>query len=238
MAGQSCDRLSCPDRPDVRPQVFLLAAIVAANLASACATGPGTASPAQAATAGSSAGPTKSASIETPAISAQPPSDSASPLPPSSPPAGAILDQPWATMTLTNVTTGQPFRIADLVASGKVVFLETMAIWCSNCKAQQVEATAAFKGLDPARVEWVAIDVESSETAEALARYREENGFPFTYVIADANLARALVAEFGDAVLSPPSVNIVVVGPDGTVLHLRGHKSVGDIQRLATERGA
>ena len=141
-------------------------------------------------------------------------------------------------MTLTDVTTGQPFRIADLVASGKIVFLETMAIWCSNCRAQQIEATAAFEGLDPARVEWVAVDVESSETAEALARYREENGFPFTYVIADAEMARALVAEFGDTVLSPPSVNIVVVGTDGEVVHLRGHKNAGEIHRLATERGA
>ena len=121
-----------------------------------------------------------------------------------------VVDRPWATATLTDVATGEPFRITDIVASGKVVFLETMAIWCSNCRAQQIEATVAFDGLDPERVEWVAIDVESSETAEALARYREQNGFPFSYAIADAEYARALVADFGEVVLSPPLVNIIV----------------------------
>lgn len=149
-----------------------------------------------------------------------------------------MLGQPWATATLTNVTTGESFRITDIVATGKVVFLETMAIWCSNCRAQQQEATAAFDRLDPARVEWIAIDVESAETAEALARYREDNGFPFTYAIADAEYARLLVAEFGDTVLSPPSVNVIVIGNDGRVVHLLGHKNAGEIHDLATERGA
>jgi thiol-disulfide isomerase/thioredoxin len=149
-----------------------------------------------------------------------------------------LIDRPWATATVTDVSTGEPFRIADLVASGKVVFLETMAIWCSNCLAQQVEATAAFEGLDPMRIEWVAIDVESSETPQALARYREQNGFPFTYAIADAELARALVAEFGEIVLSPPSVNIIVIGTDGRVTQLQGHKTADEIRELAAEHGA
>jgi thiol-disulfide isomerase/thioredoxin len=149
-----------------------------------------------------------------------------------------LIDRPWATATVTDVSTGKPFRIADLVASGKVVFLETMAIWCSNCRAQQVEATVAFEELDPTRVEWVATDVESSETAEALARYREQNGFPFTYAIANAEFARALVAEFGEIVLSPPSVNIIVIGTDGRVTHLRGHKKADELRQLADEYGA
>ncbi len=152
--------------------------------------------------------------------------------------AAPLLDQPWATAVLTDVTTGETFRIADLVAAGKVVFVETMAIWCTNCRFQQEEAKVAFDGSDPERIAWVAIDVEPSETAAALARYREEHGFPFTYVIADVDLARALVADFGDVVLSPPSVNIVVVGTDGRVTPLRGHKSVDELRSLATEHGA
>jgi hypothetical protein len=136
------------------------------------------------------------------------------------------------------VTTGVSFRIADLAASGKVVFLETMAIWCSNCRAQQIEATTAFENLDPDRVAWVVADVESSETATALAGYREQHGFPFTYTIADVDFARALVTDFGDVVLSPPSVNIIVIGTDGRISHLRGHKSVEEIHQLAADHGA
>lgn len=148
------------------------------------------------------------------------------------------LDQAWATAILTDVTTGRTFRIADLVATGRVVFVETMAIWCSNCRAQQEEATVAFEELNPDRVVWVAIDVESSETAQALASYRDQNGFPFTYVIADKNLARALAADLGDTVLSPPSVNVIVIGTDGRVTHLRGHRTAAELRGLAAEHGA
>ena len=148
------------------------------------------------------------------------------------------LTQPWATATLTDVRTGEPFRIADLVAQGRVVFLETMAIWCSNCRRQQQEAVAAMAGLDPSSVTWVGIDVEASESADALARYSEDNGFDFTYAIADRDLARALVEEFGEQILNPPSVNVVVIGTDGRVTPSRGHKSADQIVALATEHGA
>lgn len=170
-------------------------------------------------------------------IPSAPPGSAPSPAS-SSPAAGLKLQQPWATASVTNVATGEQFRIADLVASGKVVFIETMAIWCSNCRAQQQDAVLAFEQLDPARVEWVGIDVESFETAEALARYREQNGFPFTYVIADTGLARALVDDFGEVVLSPPSVNTIVIGTDGRVTQLSGHRSRDELVALAREHGA
>ena len=59
-----------------------------------------------------------------------------------------VLAQPWATAPLTDVATGETFRIADL--AGKVVIVETMAIWCSNCRAQQGDVQAAL-GSSPGR---------------------------------------------------------------------------------------
>ena len=178
-----------------------------------------------------------SAPVATPARPG-PTASTASQLPGETRAAGAQLEQAWATAKLVNVSTGESFRIADLAASGKVVFLETMAIWCTNCRLQQREAATAFEALDSERAVWIAIDVESSESAEALARYREQNGFPFTYVIADAELSRALVADFGDVVLSPPSVNIVVIGTDGRVAAMRGHRGADEIRQLAADFGA
>lgn len=150
---------------------------------------------------------------------------------------GATLERPWATAQLTDVTTGDSFRIAELAAAGKVVFIETMAIWCTNCRAQQRAATTAFKELDPDRVAWVAVDVEASENAEALARYRDLNKFPFVYAIADAGLARALVDDFGETILSPPVVNLIVIGTDGRITQLHGHKSAEELRRLAADHG-
>ena len=208
----------------------LTAALVVSVALAACtgSGGLGTQSAERSASAGASPAST-TAGQASPGASARPADPDAT---------AVVLDDAWATATLTNVRTGAPFRIADAVAAGKVVFIETMAIWCSNCRTQQVAATEAFTTLDPARVEWIAIDVETSETAEALARYSEQNGFPFTYAIADVAFARALVDAFGEVVLSPPSVNVIVIGTDGRVTHLRGHKSADDVRGLAAEHGA
>ena len=152
--------------------------------------------------------------------------------------AGVTFDQPWALATLTDAATGEQFRIADLAASGRVVFIETMAIWCSNCRAQQREAVTAFADLDPAKVVWLGLDVETSETADALVRYRDQNGFPFRYAIADRDVSRALAEEFGDVVLSPPSVNLIVLATDGRVTHLLGRHSAGELVEIAIGHGA
>jgi thiol-disulfide isomerase/thioredoxin len=166
------------------------------------------------------------------------PMDSEAPADASPAPAGAVFEQAWATATLTDVETGEQFRIADIAAEGKVVFVETMAMWCPKCLSQQREAAAAMATLDPARAELVVIDVEQSESPEGLARYRDLNGFDFHYAIADSDLARALAQDFGDTVLSPPSVNIIVLATDGTVSHYTGGHSADEIVSLAEDAGA
>lgn len=163
-------------------------------------------------------------------------------VPPSAAPtagAGATLDRPWAALELVDVRTGDAFRIADLVAGGKVVFVETMAIWCTNCRRQQADAMSALGQLDRSKVVWIGLDVDPSETPEDLAAYGPRWGFDFTYAIAGTEMSRALAADFGDTVLSPPSTPIVVVGTDGRVtLTDYGHKSVDQILALARSHGA
>ena len=38
-------------------------------------------------------------------------------------------------VSLTNVNTGESFKISDF--TGKVVLVENLAMWCPNCKKQQ-----------------------------------------------------------------------------------------------------
>jgi thiol-disulfide isomerase/thioredoxin len=216
------------------PSALVLAVAVAVAVA-ACGAGGGTGTllpSAAAPSSGVTPGPTATPSTSTASIE---PDSSSEP----SAVAGVVLEQAWATATLTDVETGATFRIADLVASGRTVFVEPMAIWCTKCRAQQADAMTALASLDRSRVSWIAIDVESSETAPALAEYEDHFGFDFDYALADADLARALAADFGDRVLSPTSTPIVVIGPDGTVtLTEFGHKSVERILELAAAHGA
>jgi hypothetical protein len=148
-----------------------------------------------------------------------------------------VLDRPWATAQLVDVSTGGPFRIAD--HAGKVIVIETMAIWCTNCRRQQGDVQAALRRLPSGSVVYVVLDTEPSENGQSLAAYRERNGFEGRYAIAGAQVARALAAEFGDQVLNPPSTPMILVGVDGRVtLTDFGHKSPDEIVALAESHGA
>jgi thiol-disulfide isomerase/thioredoxin len=148
--------------------------------------------------------------------------------------ARAVLEsKAWASTTLTDVETGQPFRIADY--AGRTVFVESMAIWCSNCRAQQARFRDALAQLDPSEVAYVVLTVEAAETAEALAAYKASQGFTGTYSVAGREVSAALVAEFGPNAINPPVVPVVIVHPDGTIEFRTGAKSVDEI--VATVRG-
>ncbi len=166
-----------------------------------------------------------------------PPASGSSPGASAVPSDSGVAAPAWATIPLTDVRTGETFTLAG--AGDRVVFVEPMAVWCTSCRQQQETAREAVAGLDPSRVTWVAIDVDPNETPEMLARFADENAFPFTYAIAGVDLSRALADAFGAQVLSPPSSPVIVIGTDGTVtLTEFGHKSQERIAELAQQHGA
>ncbi len=141
--------------------------------------------------------------------------------------AAALAGKDWATATLTDVDTGEEFTIADL--AGKPVFVETMAIWCSNCRAQQGRFTEALGRLPAGAAEYVVLTIDPSETAEDLARYKADRGFAGRYVVAGKAMSKALQAEFGTNALNPPSVPLVFISPSGEVTFSTGSESVDEI---------
>lgn len=150
------------------------------------------------------------------------------------------MTQPWATTPLVDVRTGETFRIADLVAAGNVVIVETMAIWCPNCLRQGAEVNAALAELGPAsKVVYVVLDIDLHEDAAELADYQTQNGFDGRYAIAGIPVARALAEEFGANMLNPPLTPIVIVGTDGIgTVTAHGSKSSEQIVALVRNAGA
>jgi len=206
-------------------------AVAAAIVAGACATTTPGAPTAPGATPATE--PSASATIEPSAATASTtPLPEASPATPADPSAAATpeLTQAWATATLTDVETGESFRIADF--AGRVVFVEAMAIWCTNCRRQQGEFTAALEQLDPEAVAYVVLTVEPNESADALARYESDQGFEGRYAVAGRDVSAALEADFGPTVLSPPNVPVVVIRPDGAVEFQTGPHGADDIVAL------
>jgi hypothetical protein len=146
--------------------------------------------------------------------------------PPSGDPAAA-----WRTTPLTDVRTGETISVEAL--AGKLVAIEPMAIWCSNCRIQQTEAAAALAAIASDDLVYVGLDVDPNEQPADLAAYSEDEGFDWPYAVASVEVARSLAAEFGDQVLSPPSTPLILVGPDGAVIeHHFGIRRAAELETL------
>jgi thiol-disulfide isomerase/thioredoxin len=209
-------------------------------LVAACSSGAGVSSvapaPASVAPGSPAGGGAESMAPESMAPESMAPDQSAAPVDPTVAPtsdaaAAALASRPWATATLTNVTTGEPFTIADL--AGRTVFVESMAIWCSNCRAQQARFADALEQLDPDTVAYVVLTVDPGESAEDLARYRKDRGFKGMYAVAGKAVSKALADEFGPNAINPPSVPLVLVTPTGEITFSTGGESADEIVKLA-----
>ena len=148
-------------------------------------------------------------------------------------PAKAANDA-WRTTALVDTRSGDTFTIDEL--KGKLVVIEPMAIWCSNCRIQQGEAAVALGRLDDPAIVYVSVDVDPNERAGDLAAYADGSGFDWAFVVATKEVARSLAATFGDQILSPPSTPLILVGPDGEVVDQHfGIRSADDLVELFSQ---
>ena len=120
----------------------------------------------------------------------------------------------WFSTSLTDARTGQNFNINDF--QGKVVLVETMAIWCSNCLRQQGEVKKLHEQLG-VRDDFISIglDIDPNEDIEALKSYVENKGFDWWYAVPSADVSREIASLYGDQFLNPPSTPIVVIDRHG-----------------------
>lgn len=123
----------------------------------------------------------------------------------------------WQTISLVNAVTGEEFTLGDF--QGKTVFVEPMATWCSNCRAQQghVREARAQLGED---VVFIGLSLETNLPPEQLAAYAQGNGFDWTYAVMPVELLAQLTDEFGRSITSAPSTPHFIIRPDGTFSEL------------------
>lgn len=122
-------------------------------------------------------------------------------------------DSSWRDLPLTDAKTGDTFSLGDF--AGETVYVEPMATWCSNCRQQLGNVREAKAQLGD-EVTFVALSVETTLSADELARYADDQGFDFTFAVMTPEVLRALAAEFGQSVTSPPSTPHFIIHPDGS----------------------
>lgn len=104
-----------------------------------------------------------------------------------------------------------------------------MAIWCTNCRAQQNEARTALASLGRPDIVYISLDVDPNETEPDLAVYADTREYPWHFVVAPREVSRSLAEVFGDQVLSPPSTPKIVIAPDGSTKVSFGLKRADDL---------
>jgi thiol-disulfide isomerase/thioredoxin len=124
----------------------------------------------------------------------------------------------WQQLVLTNARTGETFTFADF--AGKTVFVEPMATWCSNCRQQLGNVSAAKAQLNSDEVVFVALSVETNISDAELAQYADAAGFDWLFAVATPELLQGLVSTFDRTITNPPSTPHFIIRPDGSTTAL------------------
>jgi len=136
----------------------------------------------------------------------------------------------WLSIELTDVATGKTFTINDF--KGKVVLVESMAIWCPNClrQAQHLKDLRAIYGPDDLVV--VTLDIDLKEDATMLAEYAKKYGFDWSFAVAPLALMRDVGNSYGALFMDPTLSPTLVVDRKGEVFKMGfGEKKSEDMSK-------
>ena len=126
----------------------------------------------------------------------------------------ATADPTWLDYQFTDAVTGETFSISGF--KGKVVLVETMAMWCSNCMKQQIQVRELHEMLGE-REDFIGIgiDVDLNEELAMLASYVQKNDFTWLYGVAPTEVLASIQDSLGGQFLNPPSTPIVLFDKEG-----------------------
>ncbi len=146
-----------------------------------------------------------------------------------------LADTPdWFNMELTDAQTGEIFTINDY--AGKVILLETMAIWCPNCVVQANEVRNLHTALgNPDDLISVSLDVDINADSASLKEYAYGYGFEWHFATAPLEVARALGNLYTAQYLNPPLSPMMIIDRDGGVHHLEYGLKDAEVLQKAVE---
>ena len=135
----------------------------------------------------------------------------------------------WYSAPLTDVNTGEVFSVEENL--GKVILVETLATWCSNCYKQQTEV-ARFHDLLGERNDFISlgIDIDPNEDIPLLIDYVRNNGFDWLYAVASVEMIDEISLLYGPQFLNPPSTPMLIIDKNGAAHPLNfGIKSAEEL---------
>jgi thiol-disulfide isomerase/thioredoxin len=125
----------------------------------------------------------------------------------------------WFDIKMTDVQTGKTFSMNDY--AGKVVLVETMAIWCPTCIIQATQVGKLHEALgNPDDLISVSLDVDSHEDEATLKEYASSYRFNWHFAVAPLLVVRALGNLYNAEYLNPPLSPMLIIDRTGNVHQL------------------
>ncbi|MBI3040141.1 MAG: redoxin family protein, partial [Chloroflexi bacterium] len=100
-------------------------------------------------------------------------------------PEEATVAPAWMEIELTDVASGQKFRISDF--KGKPILLESFAVWCPTCLGQQKEIKKLAENEGEAIVH-ISLDTDPNEDAARIKEHIERNGLDWYFAVSPREL--------------------------------------------------
>jgi len=140
-----------------------------------------------------------------------------------------IIDKfDWKDAELTDIITGNKFKISDF--EGKPVLLESFAVWCPTCKAQQDQIKLLHEELGDSVIS-ISMDTDQNEDENKVLQHVNTYGYDWRFVVPPIEVTRALISEFGVTVVYAPGAPTILICEDqSTRLLRRGVKSSNDLK--------
>lgn len=140
----------------------------------------------------------------------------------------------WMDIELTDVATGEIFKISDF--KGRPVLLESFAVWCPTCLAQQQEVKKV-KQSQGEKVVHISLDTDPNEDEGLVREHLERNDLDWYFAVSPVALTQALIDEFGLSVVAAPRAPVVLVCPDQSSRFLRSGVKQADELLSEIEKG-
>jgi thiol-disulfide isomerase/thioredoxin len=125
----------------------------------------------------------------------------------------------WYNIAMTDVRTGKTFTINDF--AGKVVLIQTIAEWCTNCIFQQAESREMYQKLgNPDDLILISLDVDSHEDEASLKKYAQDFTFEWRFAVAPLLVQRAMGNLYNAEYLNPPLDPMLLIDRQGNAHQL------------------
>lgn len=140
----------------------------------------------------------------------------------------------WMDIVLTDVATGQKFKISDF--KGKTILVESFAVWCPTCLRQQQEMKKMV-GMEDDSLIHISLDTDPNEDEAKVREHLERNDLDWYFAVSPVELTNALIEDFGLIIISAPSSPVILICPDQSTRFLGRGVKLSDELLSEVQRG-